>query len=155
MGQNFCMAHPASTPSPTPAPLPQKLIEPTSGSITFDDQDVLKLSKPQLKQFRQRVQTVFQDPHSPLNPVFTVGRIIEEPLAAYHRGAAKELRLSYLFFSHDLGEVRLISDDVCVMKDGELVEAASGEEIFTHPRPAYSRTLLASIPCNKLDNDVA
>ncbi|MGO1184290.1 MAG: ABC transporter ATP-binding protein [Micrococcaceae bacterium] len=206
-----------------------KLIEPTSGSITFDGQDVLNLSKPQLKQFRQRVQTVFQDPYSSLNPMFTVGRIIEEPLAAYHRGSAKERRarvlelmeqvalpahfyrrypselsggqrqriaiaralalqpdlivcdepvsaldvlvqdqiltlladlqkelgLSYLFISHDLAVVRLISDYVCVMKDGELVEAASGEEIFTNPRHPYTRTLLASIPGNELEIDVA
>jgi peptide/nickel transport system ATP-binding protein len=49
-----------------------------------------------------------------------------------------------------LAVVRLVSDYVCVMKDGELVEAASSEEIFTNPRHPYTRRLLASIPDNEL-----
>ncbi|HRO93817.1 ABC transporter ATP-binding protein [Citricoccus sp.] len=201
-----------------------RLIEPTSGSISFDGRDVLTLDRRGLRDFRQRVQAVFQDPYSSLNPMFTVGRIIEEPLIAYKRGGARERRdrvaelmdqvalpssmhrrypaelsggqrqrvaiaralalrpelivcdepvsaldvlvqdqiltllgdlqqelgLSYLFISHDLAVVRLISDYVCVMKDGELVEAATSEEIFTNPRHAYTRRLLASIPGNEL-----
>lgn len=201
-----------------------KLIEPTGGSITFDGKDVLTLKGKDLRDFRQRVQAVFQDPYSSLNPMFTVGKIIEEPLAAYKRGNAterrkrvlelmeqvalpqhfyrrypaelsggqrqrisiaralalnpdlivcdepvsaldvlvqdqiltllkklqEELGLSYLFISHDLAVVRLISDYVCVMKDGELVEAASSEEVFTNPRHPYTRKLLASIPGNEL-----
>jgi len=204
-----------------------KLIEPTSGSITFDGRDVLNLDRGGLRDFRQRVQAVFQDPYSSLNPMFTVGRIIEEPLIAYKRGGARarrervlelmdqvalpssmyrrypaelsggqrqrvaiaralalnpelivcdepvsaldvlvqdqiltllrhlqdELGLSYLFISHDLAVVRLISDYVCVMKDGELVEAATSEEIFTSPRHPYTRRLLASIPGNELEID--
>ncbi len=46
--------------------------------------------------------------------------------------------MSYLFISHDLAVVRLISDYVCVMKDGKLVEAATSEEIFTNPRDPYT-----------------
>ncbi|MFE7651163.1 ABC transporter ATP-binding protein, partial [Streptomyces phaeoluteigriseus] len=62
----------------------------------------------------------------------------------------REYGLSYLFISHDLAVVRLISDYVCVMKDGKLVEAATSEEIFTNPRDPYTRRLLASIPGNEL-----
>ena len=201
-----------------------KLIEPTSGEISFEGKDVLALKGEGLKDFRQRVQAVFQDPFSSLNPSFTVGRIIEEPLQTYRRGNARqrrarvlelmdqvalpshfhrrypaelsggqrqrvaiaralalnpelivcdepvsaldvlvqdqiltllrrlqdELGLSYLFISHDLAVVRLISDYVCVMKDGQVVEAASSEEVFTNPRHPYTRRLLASIPGNEL-----
>ena len=154
------------------------------------------------------MQPIFQDPYSSLNPMFSIERLIQEPLDFYKRGSSKEraarvrqllddvalpqsmlrrypselsggqrqrvaiaralalspdlivcdepvsaldvlvqdqiLRLlgdlqgeyglSYLFISHDLAVVRLISDYVCVMKDGQLVEAATSEEIFTNPR---------------------
>ena len=201
-----------------------KLYEPTSGSIRFDGQDVTGLRGKQLAAFRQRVQPIFQDPYSSLNPMFTIGRIVEEPLSTYGRGTRAERQdrvkwlleevalppsmisrypnelsggqrqrvaiaralalqpelivcdepvsaldvlvqkqildllgrlqdefgLSYLFISHDLAVVRLISDEVCVMKDGRLVEAAASEEIFTDPQHPYTRQLLASIPGNEL-----
>ncbi|MDN3904143.1 ABC transporter ATP-binding protein [Arthrobacter sp. YD2] len=202
-----------------------KLIEPTSGSMTFDGMDVAKLDKVQLRDFRQRVQPIFQDPYSSLDPMYTIERILEEPLKTYKRGDRAERRrrvlelmdqvalphdmlhrypaelsggqrqrvaiaralalkpelivcdepvsaldvlvqaqilqllgdlqrefgLSYLFISHDLAVVRLISDYVCVMKDGELVEAATSEEVFSNPRHPYTRKLLASIPGNELN----
>ncbi|MBD7996882.1 ABC transporter ATP-binding protein [Arthrobacter sp. Sa2CUA1] len=204
-----------------------KLITPTSGSITFDGVDVASLEKKALRSFRQRVQPIFQDPYSSLDPMFTIERILEEPLKTYKRGdraeraarvrelmeqvalpasmlrrypaelsggqrqrvaiaralalnpelivcdepvsaldvlvqaqilkllgdLQRDLGLSYLFISHDLAVVRLISDYVCVMKDGELVEAATSEEVFQNPRHPYTRKLLASIPGNELNID--
>ncbi|MCQ1949643.1 ABC transporter ATP-binding protein [Arthrobacter sp. zg-Y859] len=204
-----------------------KLIEPTSGTMTFDGMDVATLDKVQLREFRQRVQPIFQDPYSSLDPMYTIERILEEPLKTYRRGdkaerqrrvrelmeqvalppemlhrypaelsggqrqrvaiaralalkpelivcdepvsaldvlvqaqilqllgdLQREFGLSYLFISHDLAVVRLISDYVCVMKDGELVEAATSEEVFSNPRHPYTRKLLASIPGNELNID--
>jgi peptide/nickel transport system ATP-binding protein len=224
-GQTVAIVGESGSGKTTTARMLLKLIEPTSGTMTFDGMDVANLSKEQLRDFRQRVQPVFQDPYSSLNPMFTIERIVEEPLSTYKRGNAKErsarvrelmdevalpqsmlrrypselsggqrqrvaiaralalkpeliicdepvsaldvlvqaqilkllgdlqaeLGLSYLFISHDLAVVRLISDYVCVMKDGELVEAASSEEVFTNPRHPYTRRLLASIPGNELD----
>lgn len=57
-----------------------------------------------------------------------------------------ELKLTYLFISHDLGVVEHMSDEVLVMHKGKIVEAASAEKIFTQPEHAYTRELLASIP---------
>lgn len=202
-----------------------KVIEPTSGVIRYEGKDITTLNKAETREFRQRVQPVFQDPYSSLNPMFTIERLIAEPLDFYRRGTATERRarvrelldqvslpqsmlrrypselsggqrqrvaiaralalqpelivcdepvsaldvlvqdqiltllsdlqkehgLSYLFISHDLAVVRLISDYVCVMKDGALVEAATSEEIFANPRDPYTRRLLASIPGNALN----
>jgi len=56
-----------------------KLVEPTSGSITFEGQDISKLSPSQMRPIRSQMQIIFQDPYSALNPRQTVGRIIAAP----------------------------------------------------------------------------
>ncbi len=76
--------------------------------------------------------------------------LVQDQILTLLRSLQDQLGVSYLFISHDLAVVRLISDYVCVMKDGALVEAASSEEIFTNPRDPYTRRLLASIPGNEL-----
>ncbi|MFB4353173.1 ABC transporter ATP-binding protein [Microbacterium sp. LS_15] len=224
-GETVAIVGESGSGKTTTARMLLKIIEPTSGLIRFEGKDVSSLSKAETKDFRQRVQPIFQDPYSSLNPMFTIERLISEPLDFYRRGSGADRRtrvrqllddvalpqsmltrypselsggqrqrvaiaralalspdlivcdepvsaldvlvqdqiltllgdlqreygLSYLFISHDLAVVRLISDYVCVMKDGVLVEAASSEEIFTNPRDPYTRRLLASIPGNELN----
>ena len=57
-----------------------------------------------------------------------------------------EYGLSYIFISHDLAVVKYISDEVMVMSEGAIVEIANSDDIYRHPREAYTRRLLASIP---------
>ena len=224
-GETVAIVGESGSGKTTTARMMLKVIDPTSGIIRFDGEDVASLKGKQLSSFRQRVQPIFQDPYSSLNPMFSIERLIQEPLDFCKRGSSKERQarvrqllddvalpqsmlrrypselsggqrqrvaiaralalspdlivcdepvsaldvlvqdqilrllgdlqreygLSYLFISHDLAVVRLISDYVCVMKDGVLVEAATSEEIFTNPRDPYTRRLLASIPGNELD----
>jgi peptide/nickel transport system ATP-binding protein/oligopeptide transport system ATP-binding protein len=57
-----------------------QLIQPTSGEVIFEGQDLTKMSFEQLREVRRQMQIVFQDPFASLDPKMTVGRSIAEPL---------------------------------------------------------------------------
>ena len=58
----------------------------------------------------------------------------------------REMNLSLLFISHDIGVVRYISSRIGVMYLGTLVEEAGTDELFSHPLHPYTQALFASIP---------
>ena len=62
------------------------------------------------------------------------------------RGLAAERDLAVLLVTHDLGVMSAVADEVAVMRDGQIVEAASTAEVFTAPQHPYTRQLLASMP---------
>lgn len=168
--------------------------------------------------YTKRPQMIFQDPYSSLNPAYTVGWSLEEPLRIYGKYDAAERRrrvaeiaekvglpaecltrrpnelsggqrqrvsigvaliqkprliiadepvsaldvtiqrqilelmrtvrdelgISFLFISHDLNVVYQLCDRVMVMKDGRIVEENTVQELFEHPREAYTRELLSA-----------
>ena len=176
-----------------------------------------------LRELRRHLQFVHQNPFTSLDPRFTVGRIVREPLDLYRVGdrAAREERaawaleavrlperlrdrrpgalsggqrqrvaiaralalqpdvlvldeptsaldvtvqagilevlatlqrdlgLTYLFISHDLGVVRQFADTLTVLRRGEVVESGSVEEVFAAPREEYTRALISSIPARE------
>ena len=57
-----------------------------------------------------------------------------------------ELKLSYMFITHDLATVRAIADDVVVMKDGRVIEQGPKADMFTPPHHPYTDLLLSSVP---------
>ena len=61
----------------------------------------------------------------------------------------KEFGMSILFITHDLGLVDKFSDKVAVMKEGKIVEIGETNKVFTNPKEAYTKLLLASIPKEK------
>jgi peptide/nickel transport system ATP-binding protein/glutathione transport system ATP-binding protein len=197
-----------------------RLIEPTTGQILVDGTDISGLDQQALKSHRRRMQVVFQDSYSALDPMMTLTQIITEPLhihglmterertdlaldwlervglersfgqryphelsggqrqrvaiaralilgpsvliadeptsaldvtvkaqiIALLKDLQRDLGLSILFISHDLGIVRSLTDTVIVMYRGRVVEQAPTATIFDDPRHPYTRALLDAIP---------
>jgi oligopeptide/dipeptide ABC transporter ATP-binding protein len=75
-----------------------RLIEPTAGEVHFDGQDLLKLDSTSLRKLRRKIQVIFQDPFSSLNPRMTVGSIIREGLTIHRiaEGATADARVRQL-----------------------------------------------------------
>ncbi|MBK8766873.1 MAG: ABC transporter ATP-binding protein [Burkholderiaceae bacterium] len=198
-----------------------RLHQADAGQVLFDGVDLQSLSSQQWFAYRRRLQIIFQNPYASLNPRFTVGQTLVEPMRIHAIGdddarriqRARELLdrvglpadsltryphefsggqrqriaiarvltldpevvvcdesvsaldvsvqaqvlnllqdlqdefgLSYLFISHDLAVVRYLADEVMVMKDGAVIEAAGSDQIYREPREEYTRRLLGAIP---------
>jgi len=75
-----------------------RLIEPTSGRVYFDDEDLVALSETKLRHRRRDMQMIFQDPYGSLNPRMRVGEIVGDPLGVHGlaHGAARAERVAEL-----------------------------------------------------------
>lgn len=76
----------------TLAKIIMKLLEPDSGSIYISKQDVLNISKQKIKAYRKKIQMIFQDPFSSLNPKFTIAQILAEPLEIHKTGTPNQIK---------------------------------------------------------------
>ena len=198
-----------------------RLIEPVSGKIIFKNQDILSLPANEMRQARKKMQLIFQDPYSSLNPKLTVGNAILEPMEVHQlygnpqqrkkkvlelldrvnllpehfnryphefsggqrqriviaralalqpeflicdesvsaldvsvqaqvlnllKELQREFNLTYIFISHDLSVVKHIADRMMVMNKGEIIEMGDPEQIYHHPKEAYTKKLIAAIP---------
>jgi oligopeptide/dipeptide ABC transporter ATP-binding protein len=180
----------------TTARLLLRLMDPTSGSIKFEGEEIANLTGSHLKTLRQDMQMIFQDPYSSLNPRKTVGTVIGEPFAIqnlhpgegerkrevqelmdlvglnpehYNRyphefsggqrqriGVARALALKPKLIvadepvsaldAHDLSVVRHMCDRVAVMYLGKIVEQATSEQLYAHPRMPYTGALMSAVP---------
>jgi oligopeptide/dipeptide ABC transporter ATP-binding protein len=68
-----------------------RLQEPTRGQALFDDIDIFSLGREELRQLRRRMQIVFQDPYSSLNPRMTIGAAIAEGIEIHHLAPKREI----------------------------------------------------------------
>lgn len=200
------------------------LIDPTSGKVFFKGEDLSTLNTKELFTMRRKLQVVFQNPYGSLDPMYSIFRVVEEPLRVHNIGNKKErinkvvdlldrvalprsvmrrypnelsggqrqrvaiaralaldpevvvldeavsaldvlvqnqillllndlqadLGLTYLFITHDLAVVRLIADDVVVMENGKIVEAAPSDQLFDDPQKEYTRELIDAVPGRKI-----
>jgi oligopeptide transport system ATP-binding protein len=59
------------------------LEQPTSGQVLFEGRDLTKLSSSEIRVVRRKIQVIFQDPYSSLNPRMTIGQMLDEPMAVH------------------------------------------------------------------------
>lgn len=203
-----------------------KMDDVTSGEIWFDGQNITNLNKKQVKALRTKMQMIFQDPFSSIDPRMTITQTIEEPLLIHKlitnkkerekkvnelldivgiakryvnaypheldggrrqrvgvaralaldpkfivcdepvsaldvsiqaqilnllQDIQKERNLTYIFITHDLSVVRYVSDEICVMYLGQIVEKCETEEFFNSTLHPYSQALLSAIIVPDLD----
>ena len=70
-----------------------RLIEPTSGSIIFDSRDITRLNRKEMRKLRPRMQMIFQDPESSLNPRMRIGESIAEPFRLKLHGKMTKIEI--------------------------------------------------------------
>jgi peptide/nickel transport system ATP-binding protein len=203
------------------------LHEITDGTIIFEGHDITNPPPKDMNLLRNKMQMIFQDPYSSIDPRMTVSQIIGESLKVlklytskedYDKkkdqametvGLAKRIRgaypheldggrrqrigiaralimnpkfivcdepvsaldvsiqaqilnliqdlqedrhLSYIFITHDLSVVKHISNDICVMYLGLIVEQCETKELFRAPLHPYTRALLSAIPIPSVKN---
>jgi oligopeptide/dipeptide ABC transporter ATP-binding protein len=202
-----------------------RLQEATAGHILLNGEDITHVSGKKLKEVRKKVQIVFQDPYSSLNPRLRIDDTIQEPLrnsGDYSRSQLKEkasslmdlvgidtrlrqsypheldggrrqrvgiaralavdpefivcdepvssldvsiqaqvlnllmdlqdqMGVTYMFVTHDLSVVRHISNHICVMYLGEVVEMSPSKELFANNLHPYTKALLSAIPSIDID----
>jgi ABC-type glutathione transport system ATPase component len=94
-GQTFGLVGESGSGKTTTARCLLRLVEPTSGEVRFDGEDVLAYDRKTLRRWRRKVQLVFQDPFASLDPRMRVGRIVREPLDIHAVGDvdAREARV--------------------------------------------------------------
>jgi len=202
------------------------LLERTDGKILLHGEDISDIKGKELRAAREKMQIIFQDPYSSIDPRKTIEQTVAEPLKVCGRysraeieqkttelmelvGIDERLRLSYpheldggrrqrvgiaralalnpdfvvcdepvsaldvsiqaqvlnllrrlqkqkgltyMFVTHNLSVVRHISDDICVMYLGQVVELCPSKELFAHPLHPYTKALLSAIPSVAIHN---
>ncbi len=97
-----------------------RLVEPTEGTVLFENQDITHVKEKELQGFRRQAQIVFQDPHAALNPAMSIGRAIGHPLEIH--GILSEAHTS------GPGPIAQGSIHPGVPRGGRVVQVASEEE---------------------------
>ena len=198
-----------------------RLIEPTSGQVLVEGNDIVKLKRKQMLTYRRKLQIIFQDPYASLDPRQTIKGALMEAMRASNattnneqafanakqlielvglnedhlyrfphefsggqrqriavaralatnseflvldeptsfldvsvqaqvlnllKDLQKELKLTYLFISHNLSVIAHMSDRVGVLYLGKMMEMADTETLYTKPKHPYTHALMQAIP---------
>ena len=79
-------------------------------------------------------------------PVSALDVSIQSQILNLLTDLVREMGITMIFISHDLGVVHYLADDIAVMRRGHIEEYGTADEVFHHPRAEYTRALLAAVP---------
>lgn len=79
-------------------------------------------------------------------PVSALDVVVQKQVIDLLKKLQKELNIAIIFVSHDLAVVSELCDRVLIMKNGEIVEEGSTEQIFNRPQASYTKTLISAVP---------
>lgn len=91
-GEILCIVGESGCGKSTLARLLMRIVEPTDGRIILDGTDITRLGKKEMRQWRRKMQMVFQDPFSSLNPRLTAAQIVTEPVENFTRLSRSQRR---------------------------------------------------------------
>lgn len=87
-GETLALVGESGCGKSTTGRLVMRLLDPTAGSVLYEGQDIASMRKRQLRDYRRKLQIIFQDPYSSLDPRMPVGRIVGEGLAIHGIGGS-------------------------------------------------------------------
>jgi len=129
-----------------------RIIEPTTGKIFFDGQEITRLNERDLKKLRRRMAMIFQDPYASIDPTYNVFRVIEEPLEIHNIGA-REDRAELVMRS--LEEVKLVPPEEFARKYPHMLSGGQRQRVAIARalilRPNF---IVADEPVSMLDASV-
>jgi len=84
-------------------------------------------------------------------PTTALDVTVEQSLLSTLKELQKNMGMAILFITHDLNIVKKFSDQVCIMKEGKIIEQGEVSEVFNKPKESYTKKLIDSIPKEKLE----
>ncbi len=126
-GETFSVVGESGSGKTTLGRLLLLLIKATSGKIYYDGLPLFNLNKKMLKEYRRQAQMVFQDPYSSLDPRFTIGASLEEPLKIHKISKDPEERKELV--SRILEEVRLVPPEEFVWRFPHMLSGGQRQRI--------------------------